>query len=310
MTPAGHEVALHALVAAARAREVIEPRQPAALPGDSASTPGPGRVSSGCAGLGRGCSPPSLGPARRARFAARSARRTGQRVLAGDRPGSRSGVCSNSVKCPTRTRPRGRPARCRRTPACPAGRRGRRSRAGGTGTTGPRASGPRRTSLASSSQLPMPRATATKTTSETGGRRRCRQVHVEGRVRAGHLGQVCGDRRPVGDGTSVGGSSVTCGGTTLACGSPTLDRQSTSSCAHGSGSGRPPRGRRSAAGSCGAVRRCRRSCARPRRQEADLLVDVGDRAGGDLAGPRGPSASTRSSSARSAISSAVRARTG
>ena len=101
-----------------------------------------------------------------------------------------------------------------------------------------RASGPRRTSVASSSQLPMPLATATNTTSrhraEGAG---AGQVHLERRVAARDLGQVRADRRPVGDGTSVGGSSVTCGGTRLACGSPTLARQSTSSCAHGSGIG-------------------------------------------------------------------------
>src|SRR5215210_5032243 len=101
-----------------------------------------------------------------------------------------------------------------------------------------RSSGPVRTSVASSSQLPMPRATVTNTTSETGWKvpvpDRCMENGGCERATALRCLTMAGRRLT---GTSVGGSSVTCGGTTDACGSPTLVRQSTSSCAQGSGTG-------------------------------------------------------------------------
>src|ERR687884_1207918 len=101
-----------------------------------------------------------------------------------------------------------------------------------------RASGPRRTSLAISSQLPMPGATATNTTAETGANvpvpDRC--MSNGGWLAATSARWALMAGRSV-SGTSVGGSSVTCGGTEVACGSPTLARQSTNSCDHGSGMG-------------------------------------------------------------------------
>src|SRR3954447_15822629 len=101
-----------------------------------------------------------------------------------------------------------------------------------------RASGPRRTSVARSSQLPMPLATAMKTTSDTGA-----NVPVPDRcISNGGWQRATSARWAViavrsATATSVGGSSVTCGGTRLACGSPTFERQSTSSWAQGSGTG-------------------------------------------------------------------------
>ena len=112
--------------------------------------------------------------------------------------------------------------------------------------------------------------------------------------------------------TSVGGSSVTCGGTRLAWGSPTLARQSTSSWAHGSGTGTTmPR-----TVVCGAT-------ARLRGTKVSSFTRAPLRAGSRPARrprrpcrrrPRGhgrrPAASTRSSSAGSPSSSWVRSRTG
>src|SRR3712207_7374718 len=98
-----------------------------------------------------------------------------------------------------------------------------------------RDSGPLRTSEASSSQLPMPLATATKTTSLTGVKvpvpDRCISKAGWAAATRARCSLIAG--RSV-QGTSVGGSSVTCGGTSAAWASPTLVRQSTSSCPQGS----------------------------------------------------------------------------